>query len=486
MQPVTTSTYDLDTPLLTFNKEGDTLTARQAVEGIQIFGGIGSGKTSGSGRSIARKFLKEGYGGLVLTVKPDECALWQQYAQETGRLDDLIIIRPHGQHHFDFLDYEANRSGIGAGLTDNVVMVLNTVIKAAQMEGGGGSNDEFWDNALDMLLTNLVDLCLLGTGKLSIDTLNDMARSLPDERTLSRPDYEKWKEQSVFYQTYLKARQNIENDESLGSDKAAMLLLRLDQFFFDEFGQLNERTRSIVLFSLTGLLFRLSRDPVYSLFCNNDAPTFSPEDSLQGKIIILDLPVKMYDKVGRDAQVLFKYVWQRAMERRDLSDNDRLVFLWADEAQNFLHHHDIDYQATARSSRVCTVYLTQNMPNYLAHIGGGKTGEYLVQSFLGTLATKVFHANADYQTNEYASKLIGQHYRIKASRQSTYGESMSLGTGESEELAALIRPEEFVNLKTGGPDNDYIVSAYMHRQGRPFKAKSINTLHINFTQKSTP
>ena len=48
------SSYDLDTPLLELG-EGVKWTARHAVEGTQIFGGIGSGKTSGSGQTLALK-----------------------------------------------------------------------------------------------------------------------------------------------------------------------------------------------------------------------------------------------------------------------------------------------------------------------------------------------------------------------------------------------------------------------------------------------
>ena len=63
--------YDLDTPILHLG-DGVTWTARNAVEGVQIFGGIGSGKTTGSGETLAKKYLSQGYGGLVLTVKPNE------------------------------------------------------------------------------------------------------------------------------------------------------------------------------------------------------------------------------------------------------------------------------------------------------------------------------------------------------------------------------------------------------------------------------
>ena len=57
----------------------DNWTLRDAVRGVQIFGGIGSGKSSGSGRSLALSFLKSGFGGIVLTGKVDEAERWKNY-----------------------------------------------------------------------------------------------------------------------------------------------------------------------------------------------------------------------------------------------------------------------------------------------------------------------------------------------------------------------------------------------------------------------
>src|ERR1017187_3883532 len=72
---------------------GDIWRIKDACEGTMIFGGTGSGKTSGSGRALATSFLAAGFGGLVLCAKPDEPALWRSYAAETGRETDLLIDR---------------------------------------------------------------------------------------------------------------------------------------------------------------------------------------------------------------------------------------------------------------------------------------------------------------------------------------------------------------------------------------------------------
>lgn len=77
--------YDVRTPLLRLS-DRDVWTVRDSFEGTQIFGATGSGKTSGSGATLARAFLKAGYGGLVLTVKREEAGQWRQWLAEAGGL----------------------------------------------------------------------------------------------------------------------------------------------------------------------------------------------------------------------------------------------------------------------------------------------------------------------------------------------------------------------------------------------------------------
>ncbi|MGB3464544.1 MAG: TraM recognition domain-containing protein [Cyclobacteriaceae bacterium] len=509
--------YDLDTVLMGLG-EGVEWTARHAVEGTQIFGGIGSGKTSGSGAFIAKKFLQNGYGGLVLSVKPGELEEnWLPYCQETNRLDDLIVVKPCNRNHFNFISYELNHSSGDKGAIDNLAHTLKTVLNASR-QNRGGQNDDFWEDALDMLLFNVLDLCYWAYGKrINIDKISDVVNSLPGSEKDYRQNKErldankkaKTKKQSrkAFFNAFdavenlvaieiSNARDAFERaypDKELGNKyihlTAYKKYAKLKNYFRDSFVPLADKTKSIVEHMLKGLLFRLSREPVYSLLCGHQQ-NFQPEHCIGGKIIFIDLPVKDYDKVGKDAQILFKYIWQRAMERRDVQkDGGRPVFLWADEAQNFLHEHDIDYQATARSSRVCTVYLTQNLPNYYAHLGG-REGEYHVKSFIGTMGTKIFHANADVETNDYASALCGKIYYTKKNTSFQTSGDFSSSESQSLELIEALRPEKFVSLATGGKQNNYTVQAYLHRQGTPMiwhdkarKHYKRNFKFIQLTQK---
>jgi hypothetical protein len=105
--------YSLDEPLLWFAKDCPWR-IRDALEGTAILGDMGSGKTSGSGKTIARAFLKAGFGGLVLCQKTDECESWIHYATECGRRDQLLIVNPRQPWRFNFLDYTFRCGGEGA------------------------------------------------------------------------------------------------------------------------------------------------------------------------------------------------------------------------------------------------------------------------------------------------------------------------------------------------------------------------------------
>jgi hypothetical protein len=470
---------------------GSAWTVRNAVEGVQIFGGIGSGKTSGSGRLLALKYLSAGFGGLVLTVKPDEKELWENYCALTGRSDDLVIIEPGRANTFNFLEYESKD-----GDTANIVQTLKTVIRASEEKATGANQDPFWETALDMLIFHVIDLCKLAYGRVTVQQMYDIVQSLPRQETRNN-------EQDTAFLKAIRSAQEKVNAQALawenaqspdalqqldkGAYEAAMCdalpdvrLFYFIEQFFETFSKLSEKTRSIIDFTFSGFLFRLLREPVYSLFCRHTS-SFTPEDCLEGKIILLNLPVKLYHKIGQDSQIMFKYIWQRAMEKRRVGTNGIPVFLWADEAQNFLHEYDAEYQATARSSMIATVYLSQNLPNYHANMGGAKS-EHRVKSFLGTLATKIFHANADIETNRYASELIGDGIFEETSTSTTMAGEFSTSETTHLKIDRIVRPEAFPALMTGGNQNGYLTTAYVHFQGNVLQNGESHTM-TDFHQK---
>lgn len=469
----------LDQTLLNLTSE-DVWRVRDACEGVQIFGGIGSGKSSGSGKALAKAFLRAGFGGLVLTAKPDESELWQRYCSETGRSRDLKIFSPSSEYRFNFLNYEQKRPGRGAGKTENLVNLLYTIVEAGDRSSGKSSgNDAYWEKTLKQLLRNMFDLLRIAKESITLEDMYNLVQSAPTSN--EQLSDENWKKNSFCYHL-------VEAGDSKPKSERERKDFELSaRYWFSEFANLAAKTRSIIVSSFTSLADPFLRGDLNELFCTTT--NITPDETHEGKIIVVDLPVKEYLELGKYAQVIFKYLWQQAIERRSVGTNTKPVFLWADEAQNFVTSYDMHFQATARSSRACTVFITQNLPNYYAELGGEDAGKSFVDSLVGNLQTKIFHQNSDPTTNNWAADVFGKSLQFRVGGGSTRRDRFGVDVGgrhttrstyEVEEYDVM--PQEFTYLMKGGPENNLETEAYIFNGGRRWKATGKNSLKVVFKQ----
>src|SRR5208337_4114425 len=100
-----------------------------------------------------------------------------------------------------------------------------------------------------------------------------------------------------------------------------------------EYPNLSEKTRSIITLTFSMLVRPLITRPLGTLFSSDT--NIKPEDTFDGKIIIVDIPVQEFRLVGRIANLVWKYCFQIAVLRRmQPTEKDkylRPVFLHADE-----------------------------------------------------------------------------------------------------------------------------------------------------------
>ncbi len=463
-----------------------------AFQGVQILGGTGSGKSSGSGQALARAFLNANLGGLVLTAKTDEVFAWQAYAEEAGRGEDLIIVDEKAKWRFNFLRYELKRPGAGAGHTENLVNLFSSVLEASERRHGqGGGSDAYWQRTLKQLLRNAIDLAVLAADDLDLPSLYRIITSAPRSPTEAADPA--WRGESVCHRL-------LEVAEGRAEEKNRVPDFEMTRdYWLREFPSLADETRSVIVSTFTSMADCFLRGMLRTLFCTD--LTVQPEDSFEGKIIILNLPVKEYNELGQFSQVLFKYVWQRAVERRippridrkSAEQGIRPVFLWADESQFFANSYDALFQSTARSSRACTVYLTQNLPSYFAAFSGANARSE-VEAFLGNLQTKIFHANGDPTTNNWAADSIGrtrqmQYYGgLSEAVARSGGPGINQSAGGSQVFEYLIQPQEFTMLRTGGPECELQVDGVIFQGGRRWivqgkdKLKTQNFIRHTFSQ----
>lgn len=463
---------DLDFPLLKFSEDkNDWWTVRNAVEGVQIFGGIGSGKTSGSGRMIATSFLRNGFGGVVLCAKPDEAGEWENYARECGRENDLIIFREGSDWRFNPLQYETTRAGKGAGLTMNITELFMTVFKMGQRITGSSSEEKerFWENSLKRCVNRVVDLLKLSGEEVSVYNMVEVLSSAPEgEDAMKKIAHELEDEEIVEWGKVdycIKCLYNAgENSNTPQEDRDFKLVFN---FFLRDFAKLDDRVRSTIKEMFLGFCEPFLTGVLNDHFAQDT--NITPEVTFGGKIIILDFSVKDYLVAGIYAQSIFKYLWQQAVERRKVTKETLPVFLWVDESQYFVNEYDTIFQTTARSSKACTVFLTQNISNYYAQMGGNETSAK-VDSLLGNLSTKIFHCNNDSVTNEWASKVIGQDLIALegGSNQRSMFNIGGVSRGESYMMQLLpqVLPVEFTTLASGGEHHQYKTQAIITVKGR--------------------
>ena len=266
------------------------------------------------------------------------------------------------------------------------------------------------------------------------------------EKDMVMLDLRKWAKDNYCLRCLIDARTRINLS---ASEKESNRLVQ--NYFLREFAFLAERTRSIILESFLGLIQPFESGILKAQFSGGISDDLWPELSYEeNKIIVLDFPIKEHLISGIYAQGIYKFIFQQAMERRNIAEEENPVpcFLWVDESHFFVNpEYDNLFQSTARSALVCTVYLTQNLNNYIAAMGTHNPIAR-TKSLMGNLATKIFHANGDHDTNSFASEMIGSEFREMAS---IHRETIAPGSATlSEQVFPKIFPHEFASLAQGG------------------------------------
>lgn len=523
---------DLDTKLLSLSPH-DAFTLRHACEGVHVWGGIGSGKTSGTGKTLAGAYLRAGMGGLWLCAKPEEVPHALALAKANGRERSVLLFDE--TQGFNFISYELARQGLqGIGTVTECLMRVLEAADAATGEAAAKANDPFWPQAMRQVLNYTIPLLYAAHGDVTVSDIIEFVVSAPTTaaqyRELMQGDG------GAIENNYAACtmRKVVENAIVPMDHYGQRAMLG---YWFDQYTAIPEKTRGNIVISLSTKLDRFRHGRMQRCFCSGT--TVVPELTFHGAIIVMAMPALTWNEDGIVGQQLMKFMWQRAVESRnglDRRHQERPVFLWADESQYFVNAKDDEFLSTCRASRACVVFQTQTLPTYYARLGRDK--QDAVDGLVGKFATQVFHQNACNRTNTYASQLIGRGLQRRASgsesegRNSSYsmnqgggsstgtsfnsgsshsdmgggsrssgwgrnssqsaswGESMSRGTnqnwtqGWSEQMDYLIEPNFFTyGLRTGGKPHKGVVTALWFKAGASFvSAGGDNHMEVAFRQ----
>jgi hypothetical protein len=459
----------LDRKILSFS-DSDHVTTDQGCTGIFVSGSAGTGKSSTSGKQFAYGLLSlPKSGGLILTAKAEETRNWIRYAEDCGRSRDLIVFNAESGHFFDPLHYEFTRPGRGAGDMESIIDFFSTLVSIGKKEQGHG-HDPFWERGNEQLMRNVIKLLELAGERTSISNIDRCIKSLP-----ARPgEYEEetWQKESYCAQLIasIRARQDTLTSEQWSDLDFAT------QFIFKRWPAFDERPRSSLEMTWSGMADKFLFNPFNRLFCGGKC-SFTPEMTThEGKIVICDFPLLEYGhETGRLINIMLKLVFQRAWLRRNLSESPNPVFLWQDEFQYFVTRRDNFFQQTCRGSRVAVVCLTQNILNLSEELGEDQPGSK-TKSFLGNLAIKIFHQQNETETCNYAADQIGKEYRYLDNFNAGSGDNdhSHMGVGGSQQLVHIVDPIAFTRLLKPSFSNPY-AQAIVYASGQAFNATKTDT-----------
>ena len=334
-------------------------------------------------------------------------------------------------------------------------------------------------------MRNVIKLLDLAGERISIANIDRVIKSLP-----TRPDEfeeEAWQKASYCAQlvTAIRARK-----DTLSADQWSDLDFAT-QYIFNKWPAFDERPRSSLEMTWSGMADKFLFNPFNRLFCSGTC-SFTPEMTThEGKIVICDFPLLEYGhETGRLINVILKLIFQRAWLRRNLAESPNPVFLWQDEFQYFVTRRDNFFQQTCRGSRVAVVCLTQNILNLSEELGEDQPGSK-TKSFFGNLAIKIFHQQNDTETCTYAADQIGKEYRYLDSWNAGAGDNnhAHAGISGSKQLVHLVEPIEFTRLMKPDALNPH-AQAVVYLSGRSFNAtkternpKGRNYLSVLFSRE---
>jgi hypothetical protein len=471
-QPHGTAPGDgLDMPVLAASP-ADFVTWRDVCDHTLIMSQSGGGKSSGPFKAWVRDIGMKFNAGVVLsTSKSQDVSDYREWAGQAGRERHVICFGPDfPQWRFNWLEY-VSALYAGAGREEVIVGLLSDLVSVAQRRSSqGGGNDEYFTQTSTILLRNGVSLLSLAGKPVTVLNLwrliGSIAESAEEAETSSR-----WRRESFCFACLCEAKERV----GILNPAQRHDLEIIAQYFMEAMPRLSNRTRSIVYSCVQMAIDPFTRGWLHQALGTDT--TFVP-DMLWGEppaILILAMPTLAYPSgVGRFFQILMKGIVQKALQKRDLARNDRIVMIACDEVQEVLSLSDAEFLNVSRGLRVANCFCCQNLPTLYRALGGGDAAQHYVNSLLGNMAVKIFGVNGCHVTNQWAADTIGRHYRTRVQtgmsdkpEPSLFTSSKTHSASTTTSLEHEILPGEFARLRRGGPPG-FVVETVLFQSGRIF------------------
>lgn len=382
-----------------------------------ITGTIGTGKTASAMYPFTKQAMfYKAYdpnlkpGMLILDVKGNFYKQVVKFAEEAGRLEDIIIIELGGEYKYNPVHKPNMRPLVLANRSKIVLSLFSP----------RGTGDSYWLDKAELLITECIKLCrLYNNGYVTFSEINKLVNN----------------------KNYLDAMMSklIEYKENslLSDDEEEEFETTID-YFDNEYMNLSENTLSIIQSVVTQMTqFFYTDSEVRSTFSppRNELNFEGFKDVVdKGKIVILKMNIAQYRNLAKTIAAYMKLdIQSEVMQRliRDGANTERPIYVFADEYQEFVTATDAEFYAQSREAKCITIVATQSYTSLINTLKDRDT----VRTVSQNLINKVWLRTDDLFTVEEAQKQTGKEEKEKVHK------SISESSGDvkkSRILGALV------------------------------------------------
>lgn len=465
--------------LPTLTKLGLT-TPRSLTSHIWLTGGSGSGKSSLL-ELIMHDVLDMGVSCMWFGVKSDEADAAVRIISESHQRDRLIRLVP-GKFTFNVAAYELGRKG---GSPATLMRLIERLSEMVSRTDGGGDSAAFWKGLFNGAIEFAATLGSLAyKEKVTLENIYDIAMTCP--ASLSQIQAETFRE-SPFFQLLQRAEAGIKTPGDRQAYKQAVA------FFLQRVPTIGEKARGAMTTSVANVLAPLLRSPFYETLCSPSS-SFDPEMPLDGCCVVIDFPVLVWGDAALLLQNLLSMLTMEAALRRP--NREQITAFVKDEYQMLCASPEFDCMAlsVARSHGIACLAATQSVPLLRVAMGGDGPGEQRALGLLGNFNTQLTLANQCTETNRFFSESWGQHREdfvsVSENKQEEELDLLNMLLGNDrllfsvgQQLAPRCSPAAFLDLRRGGPENKFIVDAFLTQGGRTFGPDNSPFTKVSFKQR---
>ncbi len=324
---------------------------------------------------------------LILDVKGNYFNKVLEYANESNRLNDIIVIDLSGNFKYNPLDKPELKPIVLANRLKTILTLFSP-----------NNSESYWLDKVEQILAECIKFCRLYN--------NEYVSFTEIHKLIMFPDYY-FEKLSILKELFTKGK--------LSNTDVYNLLSCID-FFEKEFFSLDSRTLSILKSEISRITNIFVSDyNISKVFCplKEDINFYGFKEVLEkGKIVVLNMNIAEYKNLSKIIASYLKLDFQtEVMSRLGNNSNVRKSAFISDEFHEYVTVTDSDFFAQCREAKCINIVATQSYSSIKNTLKDDSATKVILQN----LINKLWFRTDDIFTIEEAQKQIGKEEKEKIS-----------------------------------------------------------------------